>query len=79
MTFPTITINGSTRNMLIEPIRETYYALTEVLEKLPATAPNGRDYPTEDLKKAESEYNSRVERIKSVQDELLAIFENLDA
>ena len=42
---PTLSINGSSADDLIQPRRDAMDNLTDAIEALKQAAPNGRDYP----------------------------------
>lgn len=73
MMIPTIHLNGTARERLIEDICEAKYALTLAVDKLMATSPNGRDFypqgPTA-LTEATKEHLNRLRRVQEVIEEL---------
>ena len=76
LTIPTVHMNGTSRDNLVNPLREAYKALRIALDKLAETAPNGRDYYPQGpdaINRAMDEYRSRQERLQSVQKELTDI------
>ena len=79
LTFPTIHLNGTGRDSLVEGWETAWSACEAAMEALKQTAPNGRDfYPQgpEALDKAVNEHRDRLRRIQSVQEELQALIEN---
>lgn len=73
MMVPTIHLNGTSRDSLLEQVTDAGHALHDAMKKLDETAPNGRDYYPQGqgaLKQAETEYRSRAERLRSVYQEL---------
>jgi hypothetical protein len=80
LTFPTIHINGSSVDRLIEDYAEIHHAIHNALEKMQAAGPNGRDYypqGDEAFAKARQEHRSRMTRLVEVNRELRAIIENI--
>lgn len=85
MTLPTIHLNGTSAERLIEALCQASAALDSAYAALKETSPNGRDYypqgPTA-LASAEREHFSRLARVDSVKDEIdrmtLAIAEIAD-
>jgi hypothetical protein len=70
---PTIRLNGTSPRSLIEGLDAAYHALDAACRALRATAPNARDYYVQGphaIKDATQEYMSRIERVRSVQDEI---------
>lgn len=81
MQFPHIHLNGSSPEGLQNPIREAYVALGKAIEKMSAVTPHGRDYYTisgSAINVAYAEHRERVEKLVSVQSDLLAIFQDID-
>jgi hypothetical protein len=75
-------LNGTHPEALQEAIREASSALREALEKLAETCPNGRDYyPQGDgaLRVALAEHAARMEHLRTVDRELLTLFEAIEA
>lgn len=79
---PTIHLNGTSADRLLEDI---YYAdakISEAVEALAQTAPNGRDYYTKGngaLERAQSQHSARVQKLLDVKKELEQIAEVIDA
>lgn len=70
---PTVHLNGTSKNGLLEQITEALTALHEAERKLIATAPHGRDYyvqPGDAYAKAEAEHIERVLALRNVISEL---------
>ena len=81
---PTIHLNGSSRENLLEGYQRAVDALDEAASALRATAPNGRDYYVQDgnfegqaLGLATTEHRSRLERLESVAAELQELAEHV--
>lgn len=82
MTIPTIHLNGTSAERLLDDINNAYSALTEALRAVAHTAPNGRDYyvqPAGSFEQAQNEHYSRIARLVAVQTELQQIAEGIDA
>jgi len=45
MITPTLNLNGSSADDLIQPRRDAYYAIQAAIKALQQVTPNGRDYP----------------------------------
>lgn len=77
---PTIHMNGSSADVLVEGYAEASSAITTALEKLAAAAPNARDYyPQGDdaFEQARMEHFARLARLQSVRDELAELAEHV--
>ena len=73
MKVPSIHLNGTPQDRLPEQAMEAAGAVGAAVEKLAATAPNGRDYyPQGDgaVSEALSEHYDRLSRLESVRREL---------
>ena len=82
MITPTVHLNGTSREALQEQYREAYSKLGETLVALIAAGPNGRDYypqGSDVLLIAQREHRERIAKVRSVQDDMLALFESVDA
>lgn len=85
MITPTIHLNGTSGEALLDQVTTAAQAAQELLRALFAASPNGRDYYPQGpdaLRQAETEYRSRVARVQSVLTELdkfaLAIAYSID-
>ncbi len=79
---PTIHLNGTSKEFLLEAISNARLALRDALESVGHTAPNGRDfYPqgVNALHRAEVEYRARTHALLKVHDELGEIALAIDA
>lgn len=77
-TLPTVHLNGTPRDMLVEQLCDAGNAVMEAMHKLGQASPNGRDYyPQGDaaLRLALLQHDSRMTRLRSVYQELQAIAE----
>jgi pantothenate synthetase len=71
-TFPTIHLNGTSIEALLEQNRQVSRALRATLEAMSEAAPHGRDYypqGSEALGQALAEHKSRVDQILSLLEE----------
>jgi hypothetical protein len=78
MTFPTIHMNGTSARSLAEDYSTAGRAVGAACEALAKAGPNGRDYypqGAEAMKAATSEHCARMERLRAVKAELLALLE----
>jgi hypothetical protein len=76
MMVPTIHRNGTSRDGLMEPLKEALEALRKAGDAVVKTSPNGRDfYPqgNDALRDAQYEHLVRVTRLKVVYDELMEL------
>ena len=70
---PTININGTSKDDLINPRRDAMNALASVVEILKLVTPNGRDYPR-DLSQCVADrdkHYARLNQLRDIQNELL--------
>jgi hypothetical protein len=73
MIIPTIHLNGTPKDRLLEQNIEAGQALRVAIDKLSEAGPNGRDfYPQGDdaFREAQKEHISRLQRLQSVYKEL---------
>jgi len=80
LTKPTIHMNGTSREALLEDFVKVIDALNVAMEALQKSGPNGRDYyPQGDgaLRKAQNEHLARMKKLKEVQDEIQEIAESI--
>jgi len=79
MMTPTIHINGTSREQLLEGYLSAITALDTALDKLLLTAPNGRDYYVQGddaWRKASAEHLERMRALHAVREELSQIAEH---
>ncbi len=77
---PTIHLNGTSADALIEQLTGAGGALRAAIRALDEAAPNARDYYVQGADayaKASREHLSRVERVRAVLDEVYEINESL--
>lgn len=73
MIIPTIHLNGTSKESLIEDLCAASNALRAAYDALKQTAPNGRDYYPQGpkaLEDATAEHFSRLSRVDSVRQEI---------
>jgi len=81
MMVPTVHLNGTSREALLEQVNTAYAAVWEALTALSAAWPNGRDYyPQGDAAYSEAvaEWDARAAKLRSVRDELRLLAEAID-
>jgi uncharacterized NAD-dependent epimerase/dehydratase family protein len=81
LTVPTVHLNGTSRHDLAAGYETAYVAVGEALDAVQEVCPNARDYYVQDntaFSKAAADHASRIQRIKTVQAELLVLFEAVD-
>jgi hypothetical protein len=66
MISPTININGSSAEDLIQPRRAAYDALQAASEALQQVTPNGRDYPG-DIDKCMADRDAHFNRLRALK------------
>lgn len=75
---PTIHLNGTSKDRLLEAIENAHAATLKAQEALAETAPNGRDYYPQGpdaIFKAQDEHKARMRKLVEVQMELEHIAE----
>lgn len=73
MRTPTIHLNGTPPDRLLEQFTDAYRAVGDAMRALDEAAPNGRDYYPQGLDAAQestSEHRRRAEKLRSVHAEL---------
>ena len=81
MKIPTLHLNGSSKESLREQLMDAYTGVRKAIDAVCAAAPHGRDYYVQGpdaYPQARRDHESRLARLKSVQDEILAIWEGID-
>lgn len=83
LTTPTVHLNGTGATGLKAQYAAAYEAVNAALGPLAQSAPHGRDYyvqkDSEAYAKARDEHVNRLQRLSDVRDELLALFQAVDA
>lgn len=81
MMFPTVHLNGTSKEALLEAIEQAHSALLAAQQKLAETGPNARDYYVQPdpraFYKAQDEHSARMQKLVDVQRELEAQAEHL--
>jgi hypothetical protein len=80
MIFPTVHLNGTSKQTLLDDIEGAYAALDLAIRALANAAPNGRDYylqgPTA-IYTASAEHGARLQKMLDVKKDLEALAENI--
>lgn len=82
MIIPTIHLNGTSKNELLEAIGDALSALAKAKQALGGTAPNARDYYPQGpdaINRAIEEHVERIKRLESIRQELLLLAKGIDA
>lgn len=77
---PTIHLNGSSPERLMEGYMEAYKALHKALEVLGETAPNARDYYVVSdtaFTVARNQHDARMQSVKNVLEEMHALMDHV--
>lgn len=80
LTYPTIHLNGSSKERLLDDVVEAAGAIRRAERALNEMAPNARDYYVEGpdaFAKANEQHRDRLERLASVLREVAAIQEHI--
>lgn len=78
---PTVHLNGTSKERLLEAIEEAYAKINEAVEALTQTAPNGRDYYVKGpdaLYRATDQHSTRMGHLLQVKKELEELAEGID-
>lgn len=81
MIFPTIHLNGTSREALAAPLREAHEKLGEALAALEACAPHGRDYYPQGpqaLRAATREFIEQRDRVSHARGWVAALLEHVE-
>ena len=73
---PTIHLNGTSRQELLEGYLSAIAALNRAIDEVSLTAPNGRDYYVQDgeaWRRASAEHQHRMQRLNAVREEIMEI------
>jgi hypothetical protein len=85
LAFPTVHLNGTSRSVLLEQIKNATQALDAALNAMQRAAPHGRDYYPQDREgyrafdTAARQFRARQEAVRKVRDEYVQIWEKLYA
>jgi hypothetical protein len=78
LAIPTIHLNGTSRQELIDQLSDAAHALEQAIEQVCKAAPNSRDYYPQGnaaFGPAQDQHYDRIDRIRKVRDELIFIAE----
>lgn len=78
---PTIHLNGTSKKALIEDLEKAVHALRAAVKAVAEASPNARDYYLQGhgaFPRATKEHASRLERVQSVEKELMTIWEAIE-
>jgi hypothetical protein len=78
MTFPTVHLNGTSKNDLYEAYSEARHQIRLAIEAVANTCPNGRDYYTQGdqvIYRALEEHEARLKQLEAVYEELGQLLE----
>lgn len=79
MTLPTISLNGTKKEILVQDLADASSALRKAIEALVKTKPHGRDYlDAGTFAKARAEYDARDKALFAVFAELVDLTEKID-
>lgn len=81
MIVPTIHLNGTSKQSLLDDLDEAFSALNEAFDKLKRTAPNGRDYylqGEEAFIKAGDAHTTRLRKVHDVIGEIQELMIAID-
>lgn len=82
MITPTVHLNGTSRADLDKQYEDAYRALGEVVDVVQRAAPNARDYYVQSpdaYTQARDEHVARLKKLQDVRDEMLTLFESVQA
>lgn len=80
MIFPTIHLNGTSKNDLLDQYCDVGHALNAAIEKMCQNGPNGRDYYPQGsmaFETARAEHTARMQKLIEVRAEVNAIAEHI--
>lgn len=81
MTVPTVHLNGTSRQALLDGYQAAYEAVREAYATLQGTYPNGRDYYPQGplaIAGAMAEHEARLAKLRTVQEELDQLIQAVD-
>lgn len=76
MIFPTVHLNGTSRDVLFEGFIAAHRAITDARNAIQSIYPNGRDYYTQGpyaLRSAENEYDARLKALGEMAYDMLLL------
>jgi hypothetical protein len=77
---PTVHLNGTSKDELLEQIEEAYAAIGTAVKALAKMGPNGRDYYVQKdnpIYQAQDQHSARMKKLLDVQRELEALVEGI--
>lgn len=80
LAIPTVHVNGTTRNRLVEQMESAVRALDEAIHRAREAEPNGRDYypqGDEAIRLAVDQHGRRLRVLHEIRDEYAKIWEAL--
>jgi hypothetical protein len=80
MIFPTIHLNGTSKQQLLDDYCDVSHALNAAIEKMIENGPNARDYYIDSphaFRQAIKEHHDRIEKIHAVKAEIDQITEHI--
>lgn len=80
MIYPTVHLNGTSREELEYQFSGALAAIEVALDRIAAAAPNGRDYystGSQAIDRATEEHRAAMEQVQKVRDRYLALLERL--
>ena len=78
VTIPQIGVNGTSKEQLISETEAAVNAVRVALSSVESMTVHGRDFDPESFKKAQSEHNYRIQRLRNVLEELSELWEGLE-
>ena len=81
LSIPTVHMNGTSKNELLDQLSSVYEALDNVLDVMRNASPNGRDYYTQEhgsFEKAVTEHRHRALKVYAVRDEVETLIYCID-
>jgi hypothetical protein len=80
METPTVHLNGTSAEALLESFTEQRAAVQDALTALLRNSPNARDYVagTDAFRRADAEHGARVAKLAAVRDELSRLCDSVD-
>lgn len=82
LTTPTIHLNGTSRESLMDSLMNAGAAIKKAIRALQEAAPHGRDYYPQGpdvYRKAVAEYEERIDKLTSVVQDISIMLEAIDA
>ncbi len=80
MKYPTIHLNGTSKNALIEQYSQACMAIQRAIRAMCEASPHGRDYypqGPDTYRQANDEHLARIKKLEDVGNELQQIIENI--